>query len=78
MVWSSTPPGSLRRKLFVHYYIARLTREGVNDYFASLPEDFMQELPLAAFLKVPYVTLAEAGSHFEQFLEPEEPENSAT
>jgi hypothetical protein len=72
VVWSLTPPKSLFRKLMVDCTIANCEREALGKRIAAYPQEFVQEVAMAALLKCKTTTLEKAIGEGFDYLEPEE------
>lgn len=77
-VWSSTPSGSLLRKLLVDSTITSLEKDEFAKSVATDPPEFVQEIAVALFRKLDGADLPKALGDGSQYLEQEEPKVNTT
>jgi hypothetical protein len=71
-IWSSTPPGSLFRRLLVDHTVGRVDRDNFVENMPRFPLEFIQEVTAAALRKTPLLRFEIAMGDGSQYLEPEE------
>jgi hypothetical protein len=72
VIWSSTPPGSLFRKLVVDLVVGRIDRDNFVENMPRFPLEFIQEVTAAALRKTRLLKFEVAMGDGSQYLEPEE------
>jgi hypothetical protein len=77
-IWSSTLPGSLYRKMLVDYTVARTDRDSLAKIWATYPQEYTQEVAIAALRKATITTWKSLAGDGSAYLEPEEPKANTT
>jgi hypothetical protein len=73
LIWESTPPASLFRKMIVDVYARRVTRNKFCESVSEYPREFLEAVAMASLQASPLVAWSEMTNDLSPYLEVEAP-----